>query len=143
MKLSPGALFCAATVLATVSTVASTLPAGADARSGPVSVKPWRRRWIDRGVRRRQEDVAYLWGARGGAFGVGKTTAVARPPPTPSAPSTGLTAAQRQSNQANLFIAKLLMLLFYGSLGSVMPYLPVYYHSLGLPGEFAHDCRGP
>lgn len=30
-------------------------------------------------------------------------------------------------------IVKALYFLFYGSLGAVMPYLPVYYHSLGIP----------
>jgi hypothetical protein len=29
----------------------------------------------------------------------------------------------------------ILMLLFYGTLGSVMPYLPVFYRNLGVSGE--------
>lgn len=44
--------------------------------------------------------------------------------------------ATRQRN-ASLWTIKILFLLFYGSLGSVMPYLPVYYDSLGLPGKKA------
>jgi hypothetical protein len=43
-------------------------------------------------------------------------------------------AAAQKKVQA-LRTVKLLFLLFYGSLGSVMPYLPVYYHSLGLSGK--------
>ena len=34
-----------------------------------------------------------------------------------------------------LHAARALFLLYYAHLGSLMPYLPVYYHSLGLPGK--------
>lgn len=33
------------------------------------------------------------------------------------------------------FLIQLLFLTYYGSLGSLLPYLPVYYHSLGHGGE--------
>jgi predicted MFS family arabinose efflux permease len=34
-----------------------------------------------------------------------------------------------------LFLIKLLFITYYGSLGALMPYLPVYYHSLGHSGQ--------
>lgn len=46
---------------------------------------------------------------------------------------------ERRVKTSTLWTVKLLFLLFYGSLGSVMPYLPVYYHSLGLPGLSLSD----
>lgn len=90
---------------------------------------------------------------RGGGFlgiGGGKA-AVAVSPPAPSAASkqqgssssskplskAAQAIAEEQRAQAStLWTVKVLFLLFYGSLGSVMPYLPVYYHSLGLPGAY-------
>lgn len=45
-------------------------------------------------------------------------------------------AAEQAQHVRNLWLVKILFLLFYGSLGSLMPYLPVYYHSLGIPGNY-------
>ncbi|KAM3576604.1 hypothetical protein VYU27_001591 [Nannochloropsis oceanica] len=42
---------------------------------------------------------------------------------------------EKKDKASTLVTVKLLFLLFYGSLGAVMPYLPVYYHSLGLPDK--------
>lgn len=42
---------------------------------------------------------------------------------------------QARKPRESLWTIKILFLLFYGSLGSVMPYLPVYYDYLGLPGR--------
>lgn len=38
-------------------------------------------------------------------------------------------------NPTVLFLIKLLFLAYYGSLGALMPYLPVYYHHLGHGGQ--------
>ena len=40
-----------------------------------------------------------------------------------------------QTNPRLMFMIKLLFVTYYGSLGSLMPYLPVYYHSLGHSGQ--------
>jgi len=42
---------------------------------------------------------------------------------------------EKKNKASTLVTVKLLFLLFYGSLGAVMPYLPVYYHALGLPDK--------
>lgn len=55
--------------------------------------------------------------------------------PKPAPALTGAAAEEARAKASTLWTVKLLFLLFYGSLGSVMPYLPVYYHSLGLPGK--------
>lgn len=45
-------------------------------------------------------------------------------------------SAEQAQHLRNLWLVKTLFFLFYGSLGSLMPYLPVYYHSLGIPGNY-------
>jgi Major Facilitator Superfamily. len=44
-------------------------------------------------------------------------------------------AAQHHTPPRLLFLIKLLFITYYGSLGALMPYLPVYYHSLGHSGQ--------
>jgi MFS-type transporter involved in bile tolerance (Atg22 family) len=40
-----------------------------------------------------------------------------------------------RTNPRTLMLIRLLFITYYGSLGSLMPYLPVYYHSLGHGGQ--------
>ncbi|EKU20735.1 hypothetical protein NGA_0599300 [Nannochloropsis gaditana CCMP526] len=72
---------------------------------------------------------------RGGSVSERSVPAV----PKGASPSTAPVALQTgdgpPSMASTLVTVKLLFLLFYGSLGAVMPYLPVYYHSLGLPDK--------
>ena len=42
---------------------------------------------------------------------------------------------EHHTNPRVLFMIKLLFITYYGSLGALMPYLPVYYHSLGHTGQ--------
>lgn len=42
---------------------------------------------------------------------------------------------KRQEDPRVMFLIRLLFLCYYGSLGSLMPFLPVYYHSLGHGGQ--------
>mmetsp|Transcript_3365 Transcript_3365/g.4736 ORF Transcript_3365/g.4736 Transcript_3365/m.4736 type:complete len:497 (-) Transcript_3365:419-1909(-) len=41
----------------------------------------------------------------------------------------------QQSSSQKYLVVKIVLFLYYGSLGSLMPYLPVYYHSLGIPDK--------
>jgi hypothetical protein len=77
----------------------------------------------------------------GGFLGLGgaKQTAAACPASKPATAkplsrAEQAVAEEQRAKASTLWTVKLLFLLFYGSLGSVMPYLPVYYHALGLPG---------
>jgi hypothetical protein len=56
--------------------------------------------------------------------------------------STTLVVASKSASKSHpqassLLVIRVLFLLFYGCLGSVMPYLPIYYKSLGLAGVLA------
>jgi MFS family permease len=53
------------------------------------------------------------------------------PPPPPPLPSQDLP----KDDPRILFLIRLLFITYYGSLGSLLPYLPVYYHSLGHGGQ--------
>ena len=83
-----------------------------------------------------------LLARRGGGFlglGGAKQTAAACPASKPATAkplsrAEQAVAEEQRAKASTLWTVKLLFLLFYGSLGSVMPYLPVYYHALGLPG---------
>jgi hypothetical protein len=46
-----------------------------------------------------------------------------------------LTIESHPTNPRLMVLIKLLFLTYYGSLGALMPYLPVYYHSLGHSGQ--------
>jgi hypothetical protein len=143
MRGSSGLFAC----VATAAVLATCRCATVGART-----KPWTVRASARGARQRNSQglegpsTRNIWGVRGGSDGKGQAVvaSVAGSSPRPStkvlvvAGGGDAAAKQRQSDASNLTIAKLLMLLFYGSLGSVMPYLPVYYHSLGLPGAQPH-----
>jgi MFS-type transporter involved in bile tolerance (Atg22 family) len=87
-----------------------------------------------------------LWGKRGGqltknADGPPKLEPVTPPPPPP--PTTEMTTApleevieeEPQDDPKILMLIRLLFITYYGSLGSLLPYLPVYYHSLGHGGQ--------
>ena len=79
---------------------------------------------------------APLLGRRGGGVGGKSPQQVCSPGGSgkPLSRAEAALAEEQQAKASTLWTVKLLFLLFYGSLGSVMPYLPVYYHSLGLPG---------
>lgn len=75
-------------------------------------------------------------GGRGGKKAASQTcVAPAGQKQSASQVAAAAAAEEKRLTSANLWIVKLLFFLFYGSLGSVMPYLPVYYHSLGIPGS--------
>jgi hypothetical protein len=74
-----------------------------------------------------------LLARRGG--GVGGKAPAAQQVCKPLSKAELAVAEEQRAKASTLWTVKLLFLLFYGSLGSVMPYLPVYYHSLGLPGK--------
>lgn len=66
---------------------------------------------------------------RGGAASPKNKSVVAQP-------STAATAVSEEKEDGRiLMLIRVLFLLYYGSLGSLMPYLPVYYHSLGHGGQ--------
>lgn len=69
--------------------------------------------------------------------GGGKAAATVAAPSVHSvgAASAPVAADEARRKATTLITIKALFLLFYGSLGSVMPYLPVYYHALGLPDK--------
>ena len=61
-----------------------------------------------------------------------KSLATTSPTSTPIKPSA---AASTSEDPRILWLIRLLFLSYYGSLGSLLPYLPVYYHSLGHGGQ--------
>jgi MFS family permease len=87
-----------------------------------------------------------LWGLRGGAITRNKTAVTTRNPQQPEA-QTPPDAPQTPPDQTEqveeipkddpriLMLIRLLFMTYYGSLGSLLPYLPVYYHSLGHGGQ--------
>ena len=48
---------------------------------------------------------------------------------------TAMAPVQKQDDPKILMLIRLLFVTYYGSLGSLLPYLPVYYHSLGHGGQ--------
>ncbi len=46
-----------------------------------------------------------------------------------------IAAQEKKRNPRLFFMIRLLFITYYGSLGALMPYLPVYYHSLGHSGQ--------
>ena len=66
---------------------------------------------------------------RGGAVS-SKSKSVATPPT-----SKEVAVSEVKEDGRILMLIRVLFLLYYGSLGSLMPYLPVYYHSLGHGGQ--------
>lgn len=70
--------------------------------------------------------------------------AVPPPSPKPPTPSIETTSTNTESisnsnetsnNESSLWSIRILFLTYYASLGSLLPYLPVYYHSLGHHGS--------
>ena len=56
--------------------------------------------------------------------------------PSPTKDQAQMTKAEPQKDDPRiLFLIRLLFITYYGSLGSLLPYLPVYYHSLGHGGQ--------
>lgn len=75
---------------------------------------------------------------------VSKAEQITTPPPPPPPPSentgseeleSAVETEQREDDPRILMLIRLLFLTYYGSLGSLLPYLPVYYHSLGHGGQ--------
>ena len=48
---------------------------------------------------------------------------------------TSIDPVEKQDDPKILMLIRLLFVTYYGSLGSLLPYLPVYYHSLGHGGQ--------
>ena len=78
-----------------------------------------------------------LWGRRGGALTKdGHAHPTQTPPIPPELPNdTGEAATPPKDDPRILMLIRLLFITYYGSLGSLLPYLPVYYHSLGHGGQ--------
>jgi MFS-type transporter involved in bile tolerance (Atg22 family) len=86
-----------------------------------------------------------MWSRRGGVLTRDKQVTTREPlPPVPPPPDGK--AAEEPKIEANeeqtpkddpriLMLIRLLFITYYGSLGSLLPYLPVYYHSLGHGGQ--------
>lgn len=88
-----------------------------------------------------------LWQTRGGVLT--KSTETHQrfehppPPPPPSSlestntntSSVAVVEEKKEDDPRILMLIRLLFITYYGSLGSLLPYLPVYYHSLGHGGQ--------
>ena len=43
--------------------------------------------------------------------------------------------SSHQIKHSSIYVTRLLLFLFYGTLGSALPYIPLYYRYLGIPGK--------
>lgn len=83
-------------------------------------------------------NIKALWIRGGARVDLLKTK---EPPeqPTPklttSKSTSAFASASEKEDPRVLALIRILFLLYYGSLGALMPYLPVYYHSLGHGGQ--------
>jgi MFS family permease len=108
------------------------------------------REQVNRGLRRDSatlSSVQDFLDRRGGTLTrnrtIPKQAPVPPPPPPPPIETTASTDAdgtetveeKDQDDPRILMLVRLLFITYYGSLGSLLPYLPVYYHSLGHGGQ--------
>jgi MFS-type transporter involved in bile tolerance (Atg22 family) len=89
--------------------------------------------------------LKHFWHLRGGVLTKNQPESKIQPLPPPTPPPSGKAQIESKDESIEeetpkddpriLMLIRLLFITYYGSLGSLLPYLPVYYHSLGHGGQ--------